>query len=342
MRKLMSAMAALVCVVVLSSCSLVPFGHGSGVFDGDLAKADARMKQIGAAINSHDAAALKAVFSKRAIEKAIALDARLDQLLSMFPDGVTWERSSINAKGGIDGQKKTLIMQAHFLVSAGGKDYLLFFADFTENEIDPDNVGVYGLGVTPDTGNQDAGTEEPFYWWTGAIQYDESDPDGYPGVFVGYDNSRLSVHMSEQIVGELNTQDSVGLRNKFSEYARTQHAAEIGDDLDTLVALFAGGEAVWVEEQQEAPVVRDETDATGGTTTLLLTTVRVTSGGQDSRVVFAYFPENAVDPTNIGIYAIGVAPWTDSGDSTAEKALTSWADKFDVDASVPPGIFIAK
>jgi hypothetical protein len=307
-----------------------------------MSRADAQMERIGTAINSHDAAALKAIFSKRALEKATDLDARVDHLLSMFPTGVTWERRSINGSGGIDGQKKTVISQCFYLLSAGGKDYLLFFADFTVNEIDPDNVGVYGLGVTPFTDNRDAGTEEPFFWWNGAIQYDESDPDGYPGVFVGYDNSRLSVHMSEQIVGELNTQDSVGLRDKFSEYVRTEHAAEIGDDLDTLVALFAGGDAVWVEEQQEAPVVRDETDATGGTTTLLLTTVRVSSGGQDSRVVFAYFPENAIDPTNIGIYAIGVAPWTDSGDSGAEKALSSWTDKFDVDASVPPGIFIAK
>jgi hypothetical protein len=342
MRRIRSALAALVCVVVLSSCALVPFGHAGGVFDDSMSRADAQMARIGAAINSHDAAALKAIFSKRALEKATDLDARLDHLLSMFPDGVTWERDTVNSKGGIDGQKKTVMVQGYYKVSAGGKDYLLFFADFTVNEIDPDNVGVYGLGVTPFTDNRDAGTEEPFLWWNGAIEYDESDPDGYPGVFVGYDNSQHSRHMTEQIVQRLNMQDPVGLRNKFSEYARTQHAAEIGDDLDTLVALFAGGDAVWVEEQQEAPVVRDETDATGGTTTLLLTTVRVTSGGQDSRVVFAYFPENAIDPTNIGIYAIGVAPWTDSGDSAAEKALAAWVDKFDVDASVPPGIFIAK
>jgi hypothetical protein len=59
-------------------------------------------------------------------------------------------------------------------------------------------------------------------------------------------------------------------------------------------------------------------------------------------VFFAYFIENTVEPTNQGFYAIGVAPWTESGDSPAEKALFAWADTFDVDASVPPGIFISQ
>jgi hypothetical protein len=56
---------------------------------------------------------------------------------------------------------------------------------------------------------------------------------------------------------------------------------------------------------------------------------------------FAYYPENAIDPTNLGIYAIGVAPRTESGESAAEKALFAWIDTFDVDAKVPPAVFIA-
>jgi hypothetical protein len=68
----------------------------------------------------------------------------------------------------------------------------------------------------------------------------------------------------------------------------------------------------------------------------------VSSGGVDYRLFCADFRENAADHSNLGIYAIGVAPWTDSGDSAAEKALSAWADAFDVDASVPPGIFISQ
>jgi hypothetical protein len=52
--------------------------------------------------------------------------------------------------------------------------------------------------------------------------------------------------------------------------------------------------------------------------------------------------ENSADPTNSGIYAIGLAPRTTSENSAAEKAFFAWADTFDVDASVPPGIFISQ
>jgi hypothetical protein len=64
MIKFLSGVVALLCAVALSSCSLLaPFVDEEGQVDG-------RMEQIAAAINSHDAAALKAMFSQRALEDA--------------------------------------------------------------------------------------------------------------------------------------------------------------------------------------------------------------------------------------------------------------------------------
>jgi hypothetical protein len=342
MRRFRSGVVALLCTVLLSSCALVPLGHGGGVFDSDFGKADARMEQIGAAINSHDAAALKAVFSKRAVEKATDLDARLNQLLSMFPDGITWERDAIDSNGGIDGAKKTVVLQANYKIFAGEEEYWLFFADFTVNQIYPDNVGVYGLGVTPWFDGQAYGPGEAQGYWAGSILYDEGDQEGYPGVFVGYDDSQLARHKVAEIVDKVNIEDDLGLEEKFTKRAEADFKNEIHDGVDKLYELFPGGAITLPEDQGVVPVVRETTDDTGGKTTLLLSTYRVSSATTDYRLSFAYFTENTADPSNLGIYAIGIAPWTDSGDSTAEKALSSWIDKFDVDARTPPGVWVAK
>jgi hypothetical protein len=340
MKKVLSVLVAFVCAVVLSSCSLVPSGF---LFDTSDQRADARMTEIAAALNSHDAVALKAMFSKRARAQATDLDAGLDYLLSFFPNGgVTWKRHGVNSEGIGGYGKKTTMLSGFYILSADGKDYWLYFADFTVNDaIDPENVGIYGLGVTPWTDDIYSGPADAFWYWASKIHYDESDPDGYPGVYVGYDNSELSLHRLPEIVEELNTQDHLGLEERFTAYAQAEHGAELKDGIDKLYALLPGDEVAWQKDQQAAPIAREKTDS-GGTTLLLLSTYRVSSGGVDYRLFCADFRENAADHSNLGIYAIGVAPWTDSGDSAAEKALSAWADAFDVDASVPPGIFISQ
>jgi hypothetical protein len=300
------------------------------------------MKKIAAALDSHDAAALKAMFSKRAVEKATDLDARLESLLSTFPNGgVTWKEDGYSSEGTSHGDKRTQLLGAFYKLSADGKDYSLFFADFTVNEVtDPDNVGIYALGIVPWSDNIYVGAIDSFGYWTSKIKYDESDAEGYPGVYVGYDNSQLSLHKMADIVQKVSIQDDVGLRQKFTEYAQAAYAANIDAGIDKLYALFPKGQIVWQKKgQQPAPVVREEGDK-GSETTLLLSTYRVSSGASDYLLAFAYFPQNASNPQNEGIYAIGVAPRTASGDSAAEKALSSWLDTFDVDASTPPGVFI--
>jgi len=342
MRKLLSGVVALFIVVLLASCALLPFGQSFGFNDDNHEQADAQMEKIADAVNSHDAAALKAMFSPRALEKATDLDEGLDYLLSYFPNGgLAWERDTVNSEGRNSHGVETELLKAFYTVSADGNDYRFFFADFTVNDfVDPDNVGIYGIGVTPQTETRHSGTSESFFWWTGSIRYDESDNDGYPGVYVGYDNDQLSLHMMTQIVDWLNRQSTMTLRDKFSEYARADHAMSIDDELGALIALFPEDALVW-EDLDAAPVVRESSE-NGGETTLLLSIYQVSYAGAPYWLSFAYFPENAIDPTNIGVYAIGVAPRTEAGDSAAEQALFAWADSFDVAAITPPSIFIAQ
>ena len=333
---------ALFCAVVLSSCALLPFGHGGGVFDDSLQRVDARMEQIGAALNAHDAAALKAMYSTRALEQATDLDERLDDLLSLFPNGdVTWKLESWGSEGTNDYGQKTEMLSAFYKVSADGKDYSLFFADFTRNDaIDPDNVGIYALGVTPWADDLDSVPMDAFLYWTSTITYDESNEEGYPGVYVEYDNSHLSLLRLPGILEELNSGDSVGLEHRFTEYARTQYATEIDDGIAELFALFPEMDVV-AQDQQDPPVAREKTD-TDQEQLLLLSTYRVSASGGEYWLFCADFRKNTVDPGNLGIYAIGAAPRTASGDSAAEQALFAWADTFDVDPSTPPGIFVPR
>ena len=196
MRRVSSGVVALFCVVLLSSCTIVPFwppdapsasASPGTLFVDSFHKADDRMEQIAAAVESHDAAALKAMFSTRALERATDIDAGLDHFLSYFPhDGVTWiSWGNPGAERQYKDGKLTEVLLARFKLTADGIDYSLFFADFTVNEvIDPDNVGLYALGVTPWIDDPVHSCTGPFYAWACSIHADESDENGYPGVYV--------------------------------------------------------------------------------------------------------------------------------------------------------------
>jgi hypothetical protein len=339
MRKLLAVVVALACALALSSCELAPFGLG---LSSDNRRGNARMGQIAAAVNSHDAAALKALFSPLALKNAPTIDDDLADFLSSFPDGgLTWKREVVSPEGRFSPGETTELLKGYYTVSAGGKAYELFFADFTINEyFDPGNVGIYGLGIMPLTEDREVGPAESFYHWTGAIQPDLSNADGYPGVYVGYDNTSMSRDTMTRIVEELNSGDTVGLKHRFSEYAQSERAAGLDSEVDALFALFPDANVVW-DDPDAVPVPHEKTE-NGQKTLLLLTTYRVSASGKDYWLLYADFRENPVDPTNLGIYAIGVAPRTTSEDSPAEKALFAWADAFDVDANVPPGIFISQ
>ena len=337
MRKCLLVALALACAVVLSSCAGLPFGLGLSY---ENRRGDSQMGRIAAAVNSHDVGALKAVFSPWAVKKATDLDKRLDDFLAVFPNGgLTWKRDGNYSEWTSKYGRTTKVLKAFYIVSAEGKDYNLSFADFTVNDLyNRDNVGIYGLGMIPLTDDRYSGIAEPFYWWTGRIRENESKVEGYPGVYVGYSNSVLSSHKMDLTLDQLNHQDPIGLRDLFSKYVRREYATTIDDGLNKLVAFLPGGDVV-LKGERVALTVREK-PGSAGKTTLLLSTYRVSSGGTDYRFLLAQFTENAVDPSNVGIYAIGVAPWTELGDSAAEKALSVWSDSFTVDASTAPGIHL--
>lgn len=342
MRKFLSVVVALFSVVVLSSCSLIPFASG-GFFDDSNVRADAQMEKITAALNDRDAAALKAMFSPVALAKATDIDTRLDYLLSFFPNGgVTWEREPGAAEGTL--AHGTELLKEYYKVSADGVDYSLFFALFTVNEADPDNVGLIALGVSAWSYDRGHGPSGPFFGWAIGMSIEGGDEMTYPGVYFPPTVSELAVQKLDFVLSYMNNgkDDADWMGWLFSDYALAEYPNAIDDEhLDPLYAVFPDGDAVLQEDPPVAPIIRENTE-NGEKQTLMLSTHRVSSGTGDYWVFFAYFIENTVQPDNLGYYAIGVAPLTESGDSPAEQALFAWADSFDVDASVPPGILISQ
>jgi hypothetical protein len=150
------------------------------------------MQRIAAAAKNQDAPALRSLFSKTARQQATNLDEELKYFLSVYPSGKL--KSSL--VGGAPGEaeqddagKKTTVLFVNYTLSADGKKYALYFADYTVNQVeDPDNVGLYALGIVPstDSGYTASGAKKPFNKWASQF-WTSTMGSGTPGVYVPQD-----------------------------------------------------------------------------------------------------------------------------------------------------------
>lgn len=338
MKGIATALVALAVVVVLASCSLIPPGLLGKT---DTVISNERAVAIVDAINAHDAAPLKAMFTKYArTEFSAEIDDGLEYLLSLFPVGdvVLVQDPTIfpSVSEKVHEGKKATLVGGTYLVRSGGNDYSLKFGDFQVNAIDPDNVGIYRMGAFLRTDSQDSGLELAYRSWAGSIDTDVR-TGGPPGVFVG-DSGGFSRDRVAQIVGALNAHDAAALQGMFTEYARAEYSAEIEDGLDYLLSLFPDGNVV-VQEGQSGSAVHERID--GDKRTLMLASFyTLNSAGLDYRLFFSDFAENTIAPDNVGIYAIGVVPIAKTITDMPEWELYRWTNEFYIGASTPPEVFI--
>jgi hypothetical protein len=174
-RRILASVVGLACVALLSSCALLP----PGTTGNEQQQADAAMHHIADALKDHDAAALKKLFSTTAREKATDLDGGVKYLFSVFPSGLkTWtiEDGAPGSAEEQSGGKQTEELFATYKGSADGKEYDLYFTDFTVNQTN--DIGIYSLGVVPHNPNGDftaSGKRTPFGAWKATFT---------PGVYV--------------------------------------------------------------------------------------------------------------------------------------------------------------
>jgi len=119
------------------------------IFDNDDKTTDKRLEQVIEAISKHDKAALKAMFSSKALSGANNFDGSMDYLFDFFQGSV----SSYNRDAGplvdesTDHGDKVKEVKTWYSVNANKQKYLFFLLEYTEDTGHSDNVGLYTLRV---------------------------------------------------------------------------------------------------------------------------------------------------------------------------------------------------
>jgi hypothetical protein len=298
------------------------------------------MEQIAEAVEAQDADALRALFSTRALEQATDIDAGLDYFLSFFPNGgLTWDIDHVNSSVATEPGKITKMLSAYFKVTADGKDFWLIFKDFTVNElIDPDNVGLYGLGVVAWSDDMESRPVVGLYSWAGSIHKDGVGQYGYPGIYVPdddivYPGEMVDARM-EQIAAALNEQDPAALTGLFSARALEQ-ATGFDDGVADILSTFSDGNVTW-----ERRSVNATGDDAGEEIQLLFTEYKVSAGGNDYWLFFVDYVVDTVDPDNVGLYSLAITPWTEPGDPDADEGFIAWADPWFQEDVGEAGIYV--
>ena len=119
------------------------------MFIADDQKADARLEQLIKAIDNKDKDAVKDIFSEQALNETEDIDERIEYLFGLMPDKVdSWESS-----GGLI--IETMANHGHIVeevksfyrVDSAGQEYMFFLLDYTIDNKNPGNVGLYTLRV---------------------------------------------------------------------------------------------------------------------------------------------------------------------------------------------------
>lgn len=129
---------------ILTSCS---FG-GRIVYVGEEKAAKARMKEILAAIKDKDKEAMKALFSKKALDEANDFDEGVDYLFDFFQGDVqSWEIDAWSSGESIERGKKSIMLRTWYIVTTDKEKYMFFVIDYIKDTMNPDNAGLYTLRV---------------------------------------------------------------------------------------------------------------------------------------------------------------------------------------------------
>jgi hypothetical protein len=333
--RLASTVGVLAVALLLSSCSQFPLQF----FESDRDRARDRIDAIVGALENHDASALKAMFTEYArTEYSAELDAGIERLLLLFPEGdVEWGEDSDLAGGS--SQVKNNFSRARLVyswhtVESGGETYRINFNEFTVNDFDPENVGLWELSVVPhiDFSNQSWAV----YNGCGPVDIREPRDGGPPGVYVA-SGPELSHDRMARIIEAINDHDSAQLESMFTAYARTGFAREIENGINDLFTLFPHADLTWVESDG-ASTLCERFDGSMKTV-LLPTAYTVSSDGVDYRFFFADFTENTIDPDNVGLYALGAVPAAE-WNVVPEAYLSQWACSFDTAVSFAPAVYV--
>ncbi len=314
-------------------------GGPPGVFIGDSGGLTRdRAAQIVAAINAQDAATLNGMFTDYARTKyATQVDEGVEHLLSKFPRGdvVLHENTGGSAVcERIEGDARTVLLPTFYTVDSGGVDYRLYFADFIENTIDPENVGIYAMGAELVDESCSCGPVWDLVTWGRDFDLEAT---VRPGVFVS-STHKADLRM-EQIAAALNTHDSAALKEMFSADVLEQ-TPQLDEQLDYLLSLFPSGEVTWVQDPAEVnPIYALSNVEAGYLAEWLEGHYKLSADGNEYWLYFEGATINELNPGRVGLNQLGVTPWVEErstdGMTGPSASLYSW-----IHGNNDPGIYV--
>jgi len=139
----------------------------------------------------------------------------------------------------------------------------------------------------------------------------------------------------QRIAAAVKDHDAVALKGLFSPRAR-ENAADLDSGADYFLSVFPSGRMTWKSvATNSAYDVKSSKE-----TEELFAAYTVRADGREYSLDFIDFPVNDVDdPKNVGLYALGVAPYTTehyAADGT-KKPFYVWLNSFQFDNKTNPG-----
>jgi hypothetical protein len=149
MWKKIIIMLLIINMLLLSSCSIGGLITKMSNVDNDEKDADARFVQVLKVINNKDKVALKAMFSKQALDKAGDIDGGMDYVFNLFQGKVvSWNNGGGPiVYGSINYGHITKEVNSFYTVDTDKQKYLFFLFEYTVDTDHHDNVGLYTLRV---------------------------------------------------------------------------------------------------------------------------------------------------------------------------------------------------
>jgi hypothetical protein len=142
--------------------------------------AKARLEEVINALESRDKDALKAVFSKNALDSANDFDISVDDLFDFFQGEVdSWEKSSgPTVFESNDYGHKTKEVSSYYYVNIDKQKYFFLLRDYPVDTDHPNNVGLYMLLVVK------AEDEEKIWDGSQKIIYDGNKKLSHAGIYI--------------------------------------------------------------------------------------------------------------------------------------------------------------
>lgn len=148
----------------------------------------------------------------------------------------------------------------------------------------------------------------------------------------------------QHIADDVKHHDAAALKELFSKTARAK-ATDLDGQVAKFLSFFPSGFTSW-SDPDGGPGEMDESDGNGKFTALLNGNYKVHANGKTYQLLFEEYAVNTWHPDNVGLYALGVAPYNaypTTKPTAASNAFFDWAGQYltkNAEATGIPSVYV--